>query len=368
MASDLGAVLARLDEFRAAQGHLYVPTHYVCADGFRLGRWVASRRHEKRHGRLHFRYSVLETLPGWDWRAHNRRLVEGLDRLGAYVEQYGTSRVPLEFVCDDGFRLGVWVVNRRTDGHRHPWLTEILEQMPDWHVRRWPLESEQQRRADRAADEELLRRVELFLAEHGTTKVPRGYVCDDDFKLGAILLNRRRRSERRPDRHQELLQAIAALPDERPRVPPNERLRMLSIERGLMHLWDYLQAHDTACVPNAYVTPDRFNLGGWVRTRRSYRGRDHAVDALLESLPGWTWAPLERAFAEQLRRFERAADANRLTGNRKLLNWAGKQRRAAQAGKLSQSRLSQLRDAGVLAVHMHPNPGRNVCTRGSEEH
>ncbi len=146
------------------------------------------------------------------------------------------------------------------------------------------------------------------------------------------------------------------------------RLRVLSNEEGLTHLWDYLRAHDTACVPNAYVAPDGFNLGGWVHTRRSYRGRDHAVDALLESLPGWTWALRERAFAEQLLRFERAAEANRLTGNRKLLNWAHKQRRAAQAGKLSQSRLAQLRDAGVLRVHLHPNLGRNVCTRGSEEH
>ncbi len=357
MHSDLGAVLARLEEFRAAHGHLYVPTRYVCADGFRLGRWVESRRHEKRHGRLHSRYAVLETLQGWDWRAHNRGLVEGLDRLRAYVEQHGTSRVPRGFVCDDGFRLGVWVANRRNDGHRHPWLMEILEQMPNWHVRRWPLESEQQRRADGAGDEELLRRVELFHAEHGTTRVPRGYVCGDDFKLGAILRTRRRR---RPERHRELLQAIAALPDERLQVSPDEE--------GLAHLWDYLREHDTACVPFSYVAPGGFKLGGWVYKRRSCRGEDRAIDLLLESLPGWTWAPLERAFAEQLRLFERAADANRLAGNRQLRNWASKQRLAARAGQLSETRFEQLRDAGVLDVHVHPNLGRKVCTRGSEKH
>ncbi len=337
MHGDLGVVLARLEEFRVVHGHLYVPTHYVCSDGLRLGRWVASRRAEKRRGRLHSRYAVLETLQGWDWRAHNRRLVEGLDRLQVYVEQHGTSRVPLEFVCDDGFRLGIWVRNRRGCADRHLWLTEILEQMPGWHVRRWPRESEQQRRTDRAADEELLRRVELFHAEYGTARVPRGYVCADGFKLGGILRTRRRR---RPERHQELLRAIAALPD--------ERLQVSSDEEGLAHLWDYLREHDTACVPNAYAAPDGFKLGGWVCKRRSCRGEDRAVDLLLESLPGWTWAPLDRAFAEQLRLFERAADADRLAGNRQLRNWASKQRRAARAGQLSEARLEQLRDVGVL--------------------
>ncbi len=105
MSSEVDDVIARLEAFRAAHRHLYVPTHHRCADGFQLGQWVMRRRSEKRRGRLHPRYTVLDGLPGWDWSSVDARLLEGLYRLEAYVERYDTARVPLWYVCEDGFRL-----------------------------------------------------------------------------------------------------------------------------------------------------------------------------------------------------------------------------------------------------------------------
>lgn len=337
MDREVDAVVARLEEFRAAHRHLYVHTHYRCADGFQLGQWVMRRRSEKRRGRLHPRYEVLDTVPGWDWDSVDARLVEGLYRLEAYVERCGTARVPLWYECDDGFRLGVWVRNRRNGPKRHPWLTEILEQMPGWRTRLRCWESEQQRDADRLADEEILRRVELFHAEHGTGKVPRGYECDDGFRLGATLAGRRKRS---PERHEALLQALAAFPDES--LP--ERLH----EDALVHLWGYIQEHQAADVLPSHVAPDGFRLGAWIARRRRLRGRDSAVDAVLESLPGWTWSPIEQAFMERVREFERVANEGRVVRNPSLRCWVREQRRAAHAGKLSPTRLERLREAGVL--------------------
>lgn len=330
-------MIARLEEFRAAHSHVYVRSHYRCDDGFHLGQWVMRRRSEKRRGRLHPRYEVLDTVLGWDWDSIDARLVEGLYRLEAYVERYGTARVPLWYECDDGFRLGVWVRNRRNGPKRYPWLTEILERMPGWQTRRRWWESEQQRNADRLADEEILRRVELFHAEHGAGKVPRGYECDDGSRLGASLAGRRRRS---PERHEALLQALAALPDE----PSQERPH----EEALVHLWGYVQQHQTADVLPSYVAPDGFGLGAWIARRRRLRGRDSTVDVVLESLPGWTWSPIEQAFMERVREFERVASENGAVRNPSLRRWMHEQRRAAQAGKLSPARLEQLREAGVL--------------------
>lgn len=337
MDREVEAVIARLDEFRAAHRHLYVHTHYRCDDGFQLGQWVMHRRSEKRRGRLHPRYEVLDTVPGWDWDSIDARLVEGLYRLEAYVERYGTAKVPLWYDCDDGFRLGVWVRNRRNGPKRYPWLTEILERMPGWRTRRRWWESEQQRNADRLADEEILRRVELFHAEHAAGKVPRAYECDDGFRLGATLAGRRRRS---PERHETLLQALAALPGE----SPQERL----YEEALVRLWGYVQEHRTADVLPSYVAPDGFRLGAWVANRRRLRGEDSATDAVLESLPGWTWSPIEQAFLGRVQEFERITRDDRDVRDRSLRRWVREQRRAAQAGKLPPVRVELLREAGVL--------------------
>jgi Helicase associated domain len=337
MDREVEAVIARLDEFHAAYSHMYVHTHYRCDDGFQLGQWVMRRRSEKRRGRLHPRYEVLDIVPGWDWDSVDARLVEGLYRLEAYVERYGTARVPLWYECDDGFRLGVWVRNRRNGPKRYPWLTEILERMPSWGTRRRCWESEQQRNADRLADKEILRRVEVFHTEHGTGKVPRGYACDDGFRLGAILAGRRRRSL---ERHEALLRAIAAFPEE----PPRERLH----EEALVRLWGYVQEHQAADVLPSHVEPDGFRLGAWIAHRRRLRGRDSTVDAALESLPGWTWSPIEQAFMERVREFERVASDGRVVRNPSLRRWTREQQRAAQAGKLPPARLERLREAGVL--------------------
>jgi len=356
MGYEIDDVIAQLEAFRVAHWHLYVPTHYRCADGFQLGRWVMRRRAEKRRGRLHPRYEALDAVPGWDWESVDGRLLDGLLRLEAYVERYGTAWVPLRHVCDDGFRLGVWVRNQRNGPKRHPWLTEILERMPGWRTRRRAWESVQQRAADRLMDAEILRRVEAFQAAHGTTQVPRGYVCEDGFRLGAVLRRRRAHVSRR---HAELLRAIEALPDK----PVQERVR----EDGLVHLWAYVQEHRAADVLPSYVAPDGFRLGAWIANRRRRRGEDSAIDAVLEALPGWTWSPVEQAFLKRVCEFERVMSNGRAVKSRSLRRWAREQRRAAEEGRLSLARVERLRAAGVLALQLHSHPARNVCTRAVQK-
>jgi hypothetical protein len=356
MDQEIGAVIARLEEFRVMHRHLYVRTHYRCADGFQLGQWVMRRRSEKRRGCLHPRYAVLDGLPGWDWNSVDARLLEGLYRLEAYVERYGTARVPLWYECEDGFRLGVWVRNRRNSSRRHRWLAEILEPMPGWRTRRQTWESERQRLADRLEDAEILRRVEAFHAEHGTARVPRGYECEDGFRLGTLLRGRRARA---PGRHEGLMTTIEALPNE----SRWERRR----EDALVHLWAYVQERLTADVSASYVATDGFRLGAWVARRRRRRGEDRALDAVLEALPGWTWSPVEKVFLERVREFERAASRDGMIGSPSLRRWAREQRRAAEEDRLSPARVERLRAAAVLDLQMHSSPARNVCTRAVQE-
>jgi hypothetical protein len=126
-----------------------------------------------------------------------------------------------------------------------------------------------------------------------------------------------------------------------------EALRPYDSE-GLACLWDYVKRHGTSRVPNRHRTADGFWLGVWVCGRRKNRGEDPGLDRLLESLPGWTWAPIERSFEERLARYKDVAEAGSLNRHRALYVWASAQRRLVHEGELSANRLEQLRAAGVI--------------------
>jgi Helicase associated domain len=270
--ADVGEVLLRLEQFRGRYGHLYVPDTYRCGDGFRLGTWCGRRRREYRRGRLGPRYEVLHGLPGWDWEAKHWRLIEGLQRLTLYVEAFGSADVPYGYECEDGFRLGYWVKNRRRLLWKQPWLAEILLAMPGWRT------------------------------------------------------SRRVRS--------------------RPRL--REERGPTSREVALEHLWVFVCEHGHARPPGPYSCGDGYRLGRWVKWRRSQHGQDGVMDALLESLPGWTWSANDLAFDEWLERFELASSSGCVKGDLRLRRWIRRQREAAARGKLSASRAERLRRAGVL--------------------
>lgn len=189
--ADVDDALRRLEEFRALRGHLYVPATWVCDDGFRLGKWVAARREAHRHGRMHQRYEVLHCVPGWDWQTRHYGLIEGLQQLRAYVEAYGTAEVPYGYVCEDGFRLSIWVRNRRRLVGKQPWLDELLSEMPGW---RWRPRVKVKRSKERGPSktERGLAHIWEFVGEEGHARPPHSYVSSDGFALGKWVSWRRK--------------------------------------------------------------------------------------------------------------------------------------------------------------------------------
>lgn len=196
---------------------------------------------------------------------------------------------------------------------------------------------------DRMIDEELLRRLKTFRAEHGRASVPRRYRCEDGFRLGEGL---RRCLARGPRRHELLRRAIA---DDLWPVATSVTFR----NEAVAHLWTYVRERHTAWVPTSYVCEDGFKLGMWVHRRRRRRGADPELDAQLESLPGWTWSPLEEGFRGRVRRAQEAAFAGHLRNDRRLRDWVREQQRAARSGTLDAARVELLQQAGLIDVHVH---------------
>ena len=190
--ADVDEVLQRLELFRSLYGHLYVPDTYRCSDGFQLGPWCRNRRLEYRRQCLHPRYEVLAELPGWDWQARHRRLIEGLQRLTLYVEAFGTADVPYRYECEDGFKLGYWVKNRRQLLLKQPWLAEILLTMPGWRTAPRPC---QKRRP--TSKQVGLAHLWAYVREHGHARPPGSYVPGDGYRLGRWV--KWRRSQRGQD-------------------------------------------------------------------------------------------------------------------------------------------------------------------------
>lgn len=106
--------LAHLRAFVSEYGHARVPARFENDDGFRLGGWVSARRKNYKNGKLtEAQIEKLEASPGWAWDALEAKFLEGLDRLQVFVSEHGHSDVSSSYLSNDGFRLGVWVSNRR---------------------------------------------------------------------------------------------------------------------------------------------------------------------------------------------------------------------------------------------------------------
>ncbi|WP_042376445.1 helicase associated domain-containing protein [Gordonia alkanivorans] len=176
--------IAYLHRYVAIHGTSLVPRHAV-VDGFAIGVWVDLRRSQYREGRLPAdRVTQLESeFTDWRWNVYDSTFEEGIARLHRYVAVHGTSNARQRDTID-GFRIGLWVANRRSDYHdgRLPAerVQRIKTEFQDWQ---WNVHDS----AFEVGLEHLRRYVEL----HGTSRVPRTAVIDG-FKVGLWVANRRK--------------------------------------------------------------------------------------------------------------------------------------------------------------------------------
>lgn len=119
--------------------------------------------------------------------------------------------------------------------------------------------------------------------------------------------------------------------------------------RPLSHYADRLAALQAfaatsghSLVAQSFVTADGIRLGVWVKSRRQQRGENLALDAALEQLPGWAWAPGGRRrphdVGVRLDEIEAhmAANGGRPPASRTGLGeWAAGMRAAYRCGELS---------------------------------
>lgn len=145
------------------------------------GRWVAKQRAKWRRGTLAEHHAeLLEQLDGWQWEPGRQRSTweESLQLLRQYVDVHGTARVPYSHETDEGFQLGIWVQNQRTQfnsGDLNASQQQQLEQLQGWT---WDPQADRWWRR--------FSQLEQYANQHSQTVHPSTRL-DDGYQLGMWL-------------------------------------------------------------------------------------------------------------------------------------------------------------------------------------
>lgn len=128
--------LQHLQKYAEREGHSNVPSKYISEDGFNLGSWISRQRTAYRQGRLlEDRKRALEQLPGWIWDARVVKWFENFKHLREYAKHKGHFPVPLEYVTEDGFHLGLWIRVQQENYYKDKLNKEqerAFQEVPGW--------------------------------------------------------------------------------------------------------------------------------------------------------------------------------------------------------------------------------------------
>ena len=333
--------------YYAEHGNLNIPKRYTTPAGLSLGEWLVTQRRVREgqiQGNLTEQQIARLDSIGMEWGNRNDAAWErGLEEARKFREQFGNLQVPAKYKTKDDYPLGKWINNarkRRNDGKLTEERIRQLDQMGMiWSVfdAKW---------------EQGYALAMNYAAKHGDLNVPVNYTTEEGEKLGAWILNQR-----------------TAYAKEMLSQDQIGRLEEIGIYWGNRNdrQWNkvygaakrYFEANGNLDVPVAYVSPEGYALGKWVRRQQyAYRNpeKSNAILSqerieLLDAI-GMQW---EKHDPWQ-HRYELAQEYKRCHGNLDipakyktadgiwLSRWVYNQKRLLQSGseKLGENQKEQL--------------------------
>lgn len=247
--------------YYAEHRDLNIPKRYTTPAGLSLGEWLTTQR-RVRAGQIpgnltEQQIARLDSI-GMEWGNRNDAAWErGLEEARKFREQFGNLQVPAKYKTKDNYPLGKWINNarkRRNDGKLTEERIRQLDQLGmAWKVFdvRW---------------EQGYALAMSYAARHGDLNVPVNYTTEEGEKLGAWILNQR-----------------TAYAKEMLSQDQIGRLEKIGIYWGNRNdrQWNevygaakrYFEVNGDLDVPVAYVSPEGYALGKWVR-RQQYAYRN----------------------------------------------------------------------------------------------
>ena len=257
--------------YYAEHGNLNIPKRYTTPAGLSLGEWVVTQRRIRagQHAGILTEQQIAR-LDGIGMLWDNRNDMAwncGLEAAKQYREQYGNLLVPKKYVDASGFALGTWIVNARkrcTEGK----LTEQRIQQLDALGMSWNA-------FDTRWEQGYLLAME-YSAENSDLDIPVDYVTPEGEALGKWLQNQRRaysNGKLSPDQINRL-EAIGMYWGNRNDRQWNEVYQAAK---------RYFEANGNLEVPAAYVSPEGYALGKWVRRQQYARLKPEKSNSILSA-------------------------------------------------------------------------------------
>ena len=255
--------------YYAEHGSLNIPKRYTTPAGLSLGEWLTTQR-RVRAGQIpgnltEQQIARLDSI-GMKWGNRNDAAWEhGLEEARKFREQFGNLQVPAKYKTKDDYPLGKWINNarkRRNDGKLTEERIRQLDQMGMiWSVfdAKW---------------EQGYALAMNYAAKHGDLNVPVNYTTEEGEKLGAWILNQRTAYAKEVLSQDQI-----------------GRLEKIGIYWGNRNdrQWNevygaakrYFEANGDLDVPVAYVTPEGYALGKWVRRQQYAYRKPEKSNAIL---------------------------------------------------------------------------------------
>jgi superfamily II DNA or RNA helicase len=126
----------RLEAVASERGSLRNLGDDYSFQGLNVSSWMTTLRGAIKHGSLsQNRIERLERIPGWSLDPYEDDFLQGLTFLEEFVKRNGTTKVPVDFLNEAGFNLGLWVENVRNRNRRGNYPKERVDRFtvfPDW--------------------------------------------------------------------------------------------------------------------------------------------------------------------------------------------------------------------------------------------
>ncbi len=267
--------LSKLAEYKAVYGNADVKASYITPEGFALGKWISNIRSKglSAAGLTKEQRQRLDEL-GMIWDKAEYQWRQSYNAAKEYYIVHGNLDVPRKFETKDGFKLGIWLANQRTNyaGNRKgaamlkEWQIDALNSIGMiWDTSydvKW---------------DDYIRLATEFYDENGHLDVPYTYSVNG-VQLGKWIASVRQKRQN---------------PSSSGRSLTKERIKQLD-NIGMIwnkDSWDirfkmateYYRQHGDLHIPADFVTKEHIWLGKWVyEQRKRYQNSTLSSDRKLK--------------------------------------------------------------------------------------
>ena len=248
-------------DYYAQHGDLNVPHGWI-QNGVKLYNWLADLRKlyksvNGRRGTLTDEQIERLNAIGMRWYSKTEAAWNtGYEHAKAYADENGSADAPLSYMCDDGYKLGVWLSKCREKYAKGTLPDSQIKQLEDIHII-W----NKSRKNDW---DECFEKAQAYYKEHGNLNVPPSYVTDGVWlnkwlNEQKLILQGKREGKTLTEAQKTKLASIGLTAEEP---------RDIRWQQRYAELKRYYDVHGDSHIPTDYTDSSGQNLYVWLTNQK----------------------------------------------------------------------------------------------------